>query len=110
MRQNLIDSKGKYACEKQRYPPDLPPESECEKFLKEAEKLVPEEKKEDFRKGSMIEISDGETSFQCFKRDTWESKHGWCETVKSTEIRKHWGFCSSSCQYFHAGTQPVIRA
>ena len=108
MRQNLIDSKGKYSCEKQKYPPDLPPEEECKKYLKEAEKLVPEHKLEEFQKGSMIEISDGENSFECFKREKWENKFGWCETILSREKSKRWGFCSPSCQYFHAGSETVL--
>ena len=107
LRQNLIDSKGKFSCEKQKYPPDLPPEQECEKYLKQAEKLVPKDQKEEFKTGSMIEISDGETSFECFKREKWETQYGWCETVQSREKSKHWGFCSSSCQYFHSRSETV---
>ena len=107
LRQNLIDSKGKFSCEKQKYPPDLPPEQECEKYLKQAEKLVPEDKKEEFKTGSMIEISDGEESFECYKREKWETQYGWCETVKSKMKSKHWGFCSPSCQYVHSGSETV---
>ena len=104
----MIDSKGKYACEKSKYPPDLPPESECKKFLEKAEKLVPDNKKEAFKDVAMIKISDGETSFDCFKREKWENKHGWCETVTSREKSKRWGFCSPSCQYFHADNKPKV--
>ena len=54
----------------------------------------------------MIKISDGETTFDCFKREKWENKHGWCETVTSREKSKRWGFFSVSCKYLHADNKP----
>ena len=56
----------------------------------------------------MIKISDGETTFDCFKREKWENKHGWCETVTSREKSKRWGFCSPSCQYVHASNKSKV--
>ena len=78
------------------------------KFLEKAEQLVPDNEKEEFKNAAMIKISDGETTFDCFKREKWENKQGWCETVTSREKSKRWGFCSQSCHYVHADNKPKV--